>query len=223
MARTTRAVEPEPVKEPPPDGNAGDFEIPAPDAPNNLGKYARFVASEEVVSSRQAKAHACMLSPPPKNSFARVHPDNNLRLNLHVLVHEVGNKKKLYLIDPGLQADPDLEGLTKIIMVAPFVTHHKPPKLGLWPVSIEHENNPWIQSALNIIAELQQSWLKVIPVTARGEYITRPPAAHFGEPKWEDTPGHITGWLDLAFQETDWLTPDNWEAHPVRKALRTGE
>ena len=46
-----------------------------------------------------------MLSPPPKNSFARVHPDNNLRLNLHVLVHEVGNKKKLYLIDPGLQAD----------------------------------------------------------------------------------------------------------------------
>ena len=214
-------LEPEAAKG---NGLAGDItEIPPSDAPRNLSKYARFVASEEVVAAKQAKAHACMLCPPPKNSYARTHPDNTLRLNLHVLVHEVGNKKKTYLIDPGLQTDPDLEGLTKIVMVVPYVTHHKPPKLGLWPVSIEHENNPWIQSALNIVEALKQQWLKVIPVTARGEYITRPPSVLFGEPNWGGMPGNIDGWLDLAFQETDWLTPDNWTDHPVRKALRTGE
>ena len=120
---------------------------------------------------------------------------------MHILVHEVGSKKKTYLIDPGLQTDPDLEGLTKIVMVVPYVTHHKPAKLGLWLISIEHENNPWIQSALNIIEVIKQSWLKVIPVTARGEYITRPPSVPFGEPNWADTPREIDGWLDLAFQE----------------------
>ena len=215
--------EPEDVADP---GNGLDddiTQIPPQDAPSNLSKYARFVASEEIVATKQAKAHACMLGPPPKNSFVRAHPNKALRLNLHILVHEVGNKKKTYLIDPGLQTDPDLEGLTKIVMVVPYITHHKPAKLGLWLISIEHENNPWIQSALNIIEVIEHSWLKVIPVTARGEYITRPPSVPFGEPNWTDTPCDIDGWLDLAFQETDWLTPENWMDHPVRKALRTGE
>ena len=58
-------------------GLAGDItEVPPSDAPSNLSKYARFVASEEIVAAKQAKAHACMLCPPPKNSFARAHPTN---------------------------------------------------------------------------------------------------------------------------------------------------
>jgi hypothetical protein len=138
-------------------------------------------------------------------------------------VHEIGSTKKTYLIDPDLLDDPDLEGLTKIIMAVPYATHHNPHKLGLWLVSIGQEGNPWVQSSLNIIEELTRNWLKVIAVKERGEYITRPPAIRFGEPKWESTPATIAGWLDLAFQETDWLTPDNWDEHPLRKALRTGE
>ena len=80
MATTTRATVTEP-KTPPPEpevvagpGNGLDEDItkiPPPDAPSNLSKYARFVASEEIVATKQAKAHACMLGPPPKNSFVR--------------------------------------------------------------------------------------------------------------------------------------------------------
>jgi hypothetical protein len=196
--------------------------IPPPDAPVVLSKYARFAATEATLASTRETTHVCTWGTPPKNSFIRTHPNPAFRVNLHVLTHEVGNKKKAYLLDPILLSDPDLEGLTKIVQLVPFVTHHRPPKLGLWPIAIEHENNPWIKGALNISVQAKSRWLKVVPVTARGEYITREPPLTFHEPEWDRTPPTIDGWIDLAVQETDWLTPENWEEHAIRKAIREG-
>jgi hypothetical protein len=142
---------------------ANGQDIPPPDAPRKLSKYARFAASEETVAAQQGEVHACMLGSPPKNSFVRVPPDRNLCMDLHVLVHEVGSKRKTYLIDPALLSDPDLEGLVRIQKVVPYITHHTPPKLGLWPISVEQEGNTWIRSALHIVEVLRKEWKKVIP------------------------------------------------------------
>jgi hypothetical protein len=156
------------------------------------------VATDVTLAPTHDRVHACTLSTPPKSSFIRAHPDRSFRINVYVLVHEVGGKRQTYLLDPSLLTDPDLEGLTKIIALVPWLTHHKPPKLGLWAVSVEHENNPWIRSALNIIEAARNSWLKIIP--SGGEYITRDPAVTFAEPDWSKTPATIYGWLDLAFR-----------------------
>jgi DNA N-6-adenine-methyltransferase (Dam) len=72
-----------------------------------------------------------VIGPPPKTSYVRTHPDPSFRQILHVLVHEAGGNKKTYLLDPALRNDPDLEGLTKIVEAVPYITHHRPPKMGL--------------------------------------------------------------------------------------------
>jgi hypothetical protein len=64
--------------------------------------------------------------------------------------------------------------------------------------------------------------MKVVPVKVRGEYVTKDPPLVFHEPEWDRLPDNIDGWLDLAFQESDWLTPDNWASSEVRKSIREG-
>ena len=137
-------------------------------------------------------------------------------------MHEVGSKKKTYLVHPGLKDDPDLHGYVMVKKAVPYVTHHKPAKKGLWPISVEHSDNTWVRSALNIVEDTAIEWLKVIPMPTLGEYVTRSPSVVFPEPNWAALPPSIFEWLDAAFPEADWLTPDNWADHPVRKALREG-
>jgi hypothetical protein len=198
------------------------LEIPPPDAKVKVSKYARFMASEQVLASTEETSHTCAYGPPPKTAFVRAHPDRSLRIPLLTVVHEVGTKKVHYLLDDALQADSDLEGMTKLVLAVPYITHHQPPKLGIWPISIEHDKNPWIQGALNIIDQITIKWLRMVPIPKRSEYVTKPSTAEFPEPDWSKVPPVIDTWLDMAFGQADWITPENWTDHPLRKLLREG-
>jgi hypothetical protein len=233
MARHTRGARPEATTAPPPEidiepapsqsdaNGSAPPEIPPADAKAKVSKYARFMASEQVLAASEETAHTCLYGPPPRTSFVRVHPDKSMRITLMTVVHEVGTKKQSYLLHEALQADPELEGMTKMVMVVPYITHHHPAKLGIWPISIENRNS-WGQSAFNIVDLLEFKWLRVTPVVRRSEYVTKPCAVTFPEPDWSKHPPLIDGWLDLAFGPTDWLTPENWTDHPFRKFLREG-
>jgi hypothetical protein len=203
------------------DEDALQPEIPTPDAKAKVSKYARFMASEQVMAASGETSHTCAYGPPTRTAFVRAHPDKSMRITLLTVVHEVGTKKASYLLDDALQTDPDFEGMTKLVMVVPYVTHHQPPKLGLWPVSIDSRNS-WSQGALNIVDQIGFKWLRVVPVVKRSEYVTKPSAVEFPEPDWSKVPATIDEWLDLAFSPSDWITPDNWPDHPLRKLLREG-
>jgi hypothetical protein len=181
MAARPREPEDEAAKVPPEpaatNGNGvgdGAVDIPEPDAKKTVSKYARFKATEQVKAATEEASHTCAYGPPPRTAFARAHPDKSLRIGLLTVVHEVGTKKTSYLLDDSLQTDPELEGMVKLVMLVPWVTHHQPHKLGIWPISIENERNPWIQSALTIVDAITLKWLRVIPVVKRSEYVTKP-------------------------------------------------
>jgi hypothetical protein len=205
-----------------PNGAGADHPIPSPDAPRDLSKYARFVVPDEELAATPVKSHTCTWGTPPKAAFIRVHPDQSMRWNLRVFTDEAGSKRKTYLVDPRMRENYRLQGLLKTVKIFPYVTHHLPPKLGLWPVSIGHAENTWVRSACRIALELEREWLMVIPDIDRGEYLTKPPEAVFPDPDWGSLPGDIAEWLDLAFTEADWITPENWADHPVHKKL-TGQ
>jgi hypothetical protein len=59
-------------------------------------------------------------------------------------------------------------------------------------------------------------------VVKRSEYVTKPPGVEFPEPDWSKVPATIDAWLDMAFSQSDWITPENWADHSLRKLLREG-
>jgi hypothetical protein len=71
------------------DGTARPPEIPPPDAPKKVSKYARFAATEAIVAAAQEQTHNCLWGSPPKTSYVRAYPDPTFCRDLHVLVHEV--------------------------------------------------------------------------------------------------------------------------------------
>ena len=124
--------------------------VPPPDAPGDLDKYARFIV-KDVVTATTGEAAVCTVGTPGKTSYFRTHPDTSYYLHLHVLVYEGEGKRRTYLLDPALLGLPELEGLCKICRVVPYITHHG--TIGIWLISIEYDDNPWIRSALNITEE----------------------------------------------------------------------
>jgi hypothetical protein len=135
--------------------------IPPPDEPNDLDKYARFIASDAVVATKGAVA-VCSWGPPPKSSFIRTHPSPEFYVHLHVLVLESEGKRRTYLLDPRLLVLPELEGYPKIQRTTPWISEHG--AIGIWPISVELDDNPWVRSALNVTSEAQTRWLAAIAV-----------------------------------------------------------
>jgi hypothetical protein len=189
-------------------------DIPPPDAPSNLDKYARFIASDAVAATKGAIA-VCSWGTPPKGSFIRTHPQADYYLHLHVLVYEGDGKRKTYLLDPRLLGLPEVEGYTKIVRTVPWITNHG--NIGIWPISIEFDDNPWIKSALNVTSEAQTTWLSAIAAPKQGQYRVQYPSRELGDPDWSQTPQTISGWLDLAISDSAWITDRD---HPVLKRIR---
>jgi hypothetical protein len=190
----------------------GAGQIPPPDAPGDLDKYARFIV-KDVVTATTGEAAVCTVGTPGKTSYFRAHPDASYYLHLHVLVYEGEGKRRTYLLDPALLGLPELEGLCKICRVVPYITHHG--TIGIWLISIEYDDNPWIRSALNITEEAKARWVAAVAVTKQSQYRRQYPTREFDEPNWPELP--VSGWLDLAFSADSWITERD---HPVLKKIR---
>jgi hypothetical protein len=190
----------------------GNGSIPPPDAPQDVGKYARFLV-DDTVTATTGDVAVCTVGVPGKTSFFRAHPDPAFYPHLRCLVFEGEGRKHTYLVDPSLGDLPELEGLLKIQRACPYITHHG--AIGIWMISIEYDDNPWIRSALNILEEAKTRWVGAVSVKKQAQYRKQYPTRDYGKPPWP-TLG-LEGWLDLAFTADDWITDRD---HPILKKIR---
>jgi hypothetical protein len=187
-------------------------DIPNPDAGDDLDEFERYAVSD-VVTSRSGEAVTCIVGTPNKLHFFRCPADQGLYRAFSFLVFEDGGKKRTYLIDGRLKDLPEFEGRLKVGRTTPYITHHG--SLGLWLLSIEHDDNPWVASGLRIAEAAKGQWVVALPVKAQSAYRMLPAERDFGEPDWPDL--KLGGWMKLAFpDELRINSPD----HPIAKVLR---
>jgi len=194
--------------------NSGEprVEIPPPDAGKDLDEFARYAVTD-VITSRSGEAVTCIVGTPNKLHFFRCPTDPDLYRTFTFLVYEGEGKRRTYLLDNPLKGLPEFEGRTKTGRTTPYITHHG--ALGLWLLSIEHDDNPWVASGLRIAEVAKSQWVAALPVKAQSAYRMLPAEKDFGEPEWPIL--GIGGWLKLAFPEELRInSPD----HSVAKALR---
>ena len=117
--------------------------------------------------------------------------------------------KRLYLIDPALCALPELEGMIKRVMFVPYCTQFG--GLGMWPVSVDYDDIPWIKSALHICSEALEHWVSACSVKKQGQYRIQHATKDFGQPPW---PADLTQerLFSLAFRDNDMILDRDHEA-----------
>jgi hypothetical protein len=70
----------------------GNGSIPPPDAPQDVGKYARFLV-DDTVTATTGDVAVCTVGVPGKTSFFRAHPDPAFYPHLRCLVFEGEGRK----------------------------------------------------------------------------------------------------------------------------------
>jgi hypothetical protein len=187
-------------------------DIPSPTAGDELDEFARY-AVNEAVTPQAGEVLFCSIGPPNKLHYFRSHPDQRMYRDLHLLVIEEENKRRSYLVDHSLVDLPEFEGRTKVVRVCPWVNEYG--AIEFWAVSILHDDNSWVRSALNAIEEAKKEWVCAAPVKKVGQYRLHPSKRDRGEPQWPDL--NFSGWMKLAFPEDMRIdSPD----HPIAKHLR---
>jgi hypothetical protein len=214
MARTARATKDEATKTPPViddqqerDGKPNGADIPSPDAAKEPSKFARFRVDDRVIHTI-GEAASVEVKKPDNGVFFRTHPDLELYTPISCFERKAGGKK-LYLIDPALSDLPEIEGMTKRVVFAPYVTQFG--GLGVWPISIDYADMAWIKSALYICDEAKARWVAAISVKRQQAYRLQPSANDFGPPPW---PPNLTQdrVLELAFRQDEWILDRDHEA-----------
>jgi hypothetical protein len=105
------------------------------------------------------------------------------------------------------------KGRIKVGRTTPYINQYG--ALGLWLLSIEHDDNPWVSSGLRIAEAAKTQWVAALPAKKQSSYRLLVAEKDFGEPEWPNL--NLVGWLKLAFPEEMRInSPD----HPIAKALR---
>ena len=213
-ARTTKdeaakATSPLPPADDPqePQGKPNGVDIPPPDAAKKPSKFARFLVKSGVTMTA-GEAASVDVHKPENGAYFRTHPDESMYEPVHCFEQKVGGKR-LYLIDPALIVLPEIEGMVKSVLLAPYVTQFG--GLGVWPISIEHGEMGWIKSALHICELAKTQWVTAISVKKAQSYRWIVSATDFGEPPW---PANLDRdkLLELAFPESDWILDRDHDA-----------
>jgi hypothetical protein len=193
MARTSSPQKPEnttPIQVPEPAGSDGtsmsgpetgdNGSIPPPDARQQPSKFSRFKATDRVVRTTGEAAVVEVRKPEP-GVFFRTHTDAEMYTPVWCFEQKAGGKR-LYLIDPALLELPEIEGMTKRIVFAPYITQFG--GLGVWPISIDFEEMAWIKSALYICEQARTRWVSAISVKKQNAYRHQYAQKDFGPPPW---------------------------------------
>jgi hypothetical protein len=211
MAKNTETLITAPRVVPPLDGDASAG-IPNSDAGDELDEFERYAVSD-VITSKAGEAVTCSVGTPNKLHFFRCPTDPGLYRVLSFLVYEGEGKKRTYLLDGRLKDLPEFEGRIKVGRTTPYINQYG--ALGLWLLSIEHDDNPWVSSGLRIAEAAKTQWVAALPAKKQSSYRLLIAEKDFGEPEWPDL--NLVGWLKLAFPEEMRInSPD----HPIAKALR---
>jgi hypothetical protein len=121
------------------------------------------------------------VSKPKKQSFFRVHPDPEMRLE--TLCIESEEDREWYLIDPKLW--PDLVGEARRVAIVTCITLEG--SMSLWPIKLPGQDgrtNSWIDTALACADQAKTKWVRLVPSMKRAAYLTYASAATLAEPKW---------------------------------------
>ena len=215
------AEEPTIVGKAPPESEAakgngleeGITTIPPPDAAKKPSRFAKFKVKDAVVPTAAGQAAVVEVKKPDSGVFFRMHPSPEMYEPVWCFEQKAGGKR-LFLIDPDLCGLPELEGMVKRIMFAPYITQFG--GMGLWPISIDYEEMAWIKSALHICDQAKAQWVTAISVKKQQAYRLQPAATGFGEPPWP-TPLEQDKLLELAFREDEWIEDRD---HSALKRLR---
>ena len=182
-------------------------DIPEPDAVKKPSKFARFLVKSGVTMTA-GEAASVDVRKPENGAYFRTHSDESMYEPVHCFEQKVGGKR-LYLIDPALIVLPEIEGMVKSVLLAPYVTQFG--GLGVWPISIEHGELGWVKSALHICELAKTQWVTAISVKKAQSYRWIVSATDFGEPPW---PANLDRdkLLELAFPESDWILDRDHDA-----------
>jgi hypothetical protein len=187
-------------------------ELPGPMADADLDEFERYAVADAGMVP-PGEAATCGVGAPGKLNFFRCPADASFYRSYSFLVCESEGRKRTYLLSGNLLGLPELEGHVKIARTTPFITHHG--ALGLWLISIEHDDNPWVRSGLLIAERAKTQWVAAVPIKKQSQYRLQPAGRDYGEPAWPDLT--LPGWLKLAF-------PPEYRAdirdHPIMKLIR---
>jgi len=155
-----------------------------------------------------------MVRKPSNETFVRVHPESDYRLETMLLSLKEGGER--YLIKPHLWED--LAGEPTFIPMCLFTVIDRYNNLFLWPIRLPNSDgslDSWNKSALEIATTTAtQHWIKVVANRTGGYYDCYEALACWPEPDWPNKP--FKDLLNLAFQGKLIDSLD----HPVLRRLR---
>ena len=156
----------------------------------------------------------CTVGRPGKLDYFRTSQDDKLYRDFSILEFAAdGGNRLQYLIDPSLCGLPELRSRTGLKQLVPFITLNG--GLGLWPISVENDDNTWVKSARNIVIEARSRWVAAIPYRATGAYQLLPASGQHPDPEWPLKT--LPEWLNLAFPRERRIEDRD---HPVMMKLR---
>lgn len=147
---------------------------------------------------------------PNKQSFFRVHPDSDFRLQVP-LIH-MAQERQWYFADQQLWSNLSEELVNFHLMTCIDVFGG----IFLWPIKPLDPNRPnsWTQSALEAVDLATSNWVRIIPELAQSKYRIKVAASKLDQPNWPDL--SFLEMINKAFEESYISDLD----HPVVKRLR---
>jgi hypothetical protein len=158
-------------------------DLPSLMADAELDEFERYAVSDAAMVPA-GEAATCAVGPPGKMAYFRCPTDPAFYRSYSFLVCESEGRKRTYLLAGALFELPELEGHIRVARTTPYVTHFG--TLGLWLISIEHDDNPWVKSALWAAEQAKSRWLAAVPVKKQSQYRMQPAGRDFGEPTWPE-------------------------------------
>jgi hypothetical protein len=150
---------------------------------------------------------------PDQQSFFRVHPDPQMRLE-PAAVLELADRQETYLVVPELYPHVANEVKVKVLFLA--ITRNG--VVFIWPVALPDADgrlNSWSQSALRAAEHAMTRWTRIRSNRVLAGYDIEEPQAALPEPEWpEDLT--LPRAIELAFRDRLIDTID----HPVLRQLR---
>jgi hypothetical protein len=148
---------------------------------------------------------------PDRQSFVRVHPDPDWRLETAVI--EVKEDRETYLVDPSLWSELPGDIVPKVL----FTAINRQGVVFLWPVRLPAEDgkhDEWNRSALEAAQMAMKEWVRVAANMSLGAYDIYVASGDLSEPEWPEV--GFEKLLEVAFRDRFIRTFD----HPVIRKLR---
>lgn len=120
---------------------------------------------------------------PQKQEFFRVHPDENMRINVAMI--DLKEEREVFLVAPELAQELPGDISPKMLVTA----INRQGVLFLWPVNLDLEDsrirrNHWNESARTAAELATKNWIKMVANMGLGSYEVFQASSDLGEPEW---------------------------------------